>query len=160
MPSVVMVNHGRVGVGQVEMKFDFASDFLGCQGIVFFDGECRFCRWALKNLLARDLTRKLKVCNVRSDRGRALMESYGRRPESTFGYLTPKRMHFNVEAYDALLNGPAPIPGLGVMVAKIPRPLSELAYLAIANNRPFFSRLVPPKADVTIDSNRYIADGM
>ncbi|CDZ51641.1 Hypothetical protein NGAL_HAMBI1189_40840 [Neorhizobium galegae bv. officinalis] len=142
------------------MKLDFASDFLGCQGIVFFDGECRFCRWALKKLLSRDITRKLKVCNVRSDRGRALMESYGRRPESTFGYLTPKQMHFDVEAYDALLNGPAPIPGLGVMVAKMPRALSKLAYLAIANNRPFFSSLVPPKADVTIDANRYIADGM
>lgn len=142
------------------MKPEFAADLLGCQGIVFFDGECRFCRWALNKLLARDEVGALKVCNVKSARGRALMESFGRRPENTFGYLTAERMHFDVEAYDALLNGPATIAPLGLLVAKVPRRLSKSAYLTVANNRPFFSGLVPPHVDLSIEANRYIADGM
>ena len=67
---------------KLEDKGSFALDMASCDGIVFFDGDCRFCRWVLKKLLSRDKVGKLKVCNVRSNRGRTLMESYGRNPKA------------------------------------------------------------------------------
>jgi predicted DCC family thiol-disulfide oxidoreductase YuxK len=141
------------------MSSVFSADLAGCQGIVFFDGDCRFCRWTLKKILSRDEVGKLKVCNVRSSRGRALMESYGRKPDSTFGYLTADCMLFDVDAYDALLNGPAPVAVLGHLVATVPRPLSTVVYSTIVEHRPFFSRLVPSRADFTVPWERYIVGG-
>jgi predicted DCC family thiol-disulfide oxidoreductase YuxK len=138
---------------------NFAPDLRGLKGIIFFDGNCRFCRWALKKILARDDECSLKLCNVRSLRGRALMEAYGHRPESTFGLLTQHSLHFDVDAYEVILNGPAQMPLPAFLVNQIPRRMSNFFYGKIASNRAALSSLIPSSADLTFPAERYIVGG-
>ena len=72
--------------------------------MILFDGGCKFCRRVVKRLLTVDEGARLRLCSVRSDRGRALATALGRRPEDTFAFITASQTYFDVSAYEAILS--------------------------------------------------------
>jgi predicted DCC family thiol-disulfide oxidoreductase YuxK len=138
-------------------RLGLSAELNDAAGIILFDGRCRFCRWVVRSLLAADPA--LRVCSVHTPRGRALVETFGRVPEDTFGFLTPEAARFDVEAYVAIRARRRRTRWLARLIAWTPAVIAGGIYRWVANHRSMLSALVPTRWVTTIDAGRFIAGG-
>jgi predicted DCC family thiol-disulfide oxidoreductase YuxK len=136
-----------------------ADELTSLTGVILFDGSCKFCRRVVKSLLAVDGGAPLRLCSVRSDRGRALATGLGRRPEDTFAFITAGKTYFDVSAYEAILALTRQSRPLAWLIARSPAVISKGLYRWVASHRPFLSALLAPGAPAPIDRKWFIAGG-
>jgi predicted DCC family thiol-disulfide oxidoreductase YuxK len=141
-------------------QLGFAVEFESLQGIIFFDGRCRFCCRVVNALVALDAERTLRVCSVYSVRGRRLMAALGRRPEDSFAFLTARAIVFDVEAYVAILSLDERTRPLAHLINWTPRVISSALYHLVARHRPTLSAFVSGSPTPGIPLDRFIADGI
>ena len=134
-----------------------SAELRGERGIILFDGKCRFCRRVVRSLLAH--APALRVCSVRSARGGALARAFGRIPEDTFGFLTARSVHFDVDAYVTILAHHRSTRWLARLIAIMPAFITHAIYHWISEHRPLMSKLLPKHSNTTIDADRFIPGG-
>jgi predicted DCC family thiol-disulfide oxidoreductase YuxK len=136
-----------------------AAELESLAGVVLFDGTCKFCRRVIRSLLAVNEGAALRLCSIRSDRGRGLATDLGRRPEDTFAFITAERTYLDVSAYEAILALARKSRPLAWLVAASPAAASTSVYRWVAAHRPFLSAALAPGAPVPIESEWFIAGG-
>jgi len=137
----------------------FADELASVAGVILFDGSCKFCRRVVRRLVTIDQGAPLRLCSVRSDRGRALATSLGRRPEDTFAFITKGTTYLDVAAYEAILALTPRGRPLSRLIAASPAVLPQGVYRWVASHRPFLSSMLAPGPPVAIDKAWFIADG-
>jgi predicted DCC family thiol-disulfide oxidoreductase YuxK len=105
-------------------------------GVMLFDGGGKFCRRAVKRLLAGGGGASLRRCSVRSNRGRALATALGRRPEDTFAFITGSRTYLDLLAYEAILSLTQHTRSRAWLIARSPGAISGGLYRWVASHRP------------------------
>jgi len=136
-----------------------ADELTSLAGVILFDGACKFCRRVVKRLLAIDEGARLRLCSVRSERGRALATALGRRPEDTFAFITESKTYLDVSAYEAILSRRPQSRPLAWLIARSPAAISGSLYRWVASHRPFLSALLAPGAPAPIERKWFIAGG-
>lgn len=136
-----------------------ADEMVPLAGVILFDGACRFCRRVINILLAVNAGASLRLCSVRSKRGRALATELGGRPEETFALITADRTYLGVSAYEAIFSLSGRTQPLAWLIAKIPAAVSRRVYRWVASHRPLLSALLAPNVPVPLDKKWFIAGG-
>ena len=151
--------------GQVQIEASgyadtaLTAELEGLAGVILFDGSCKFCRRVIRRLLAADEGGVLRLCSVRSDRGRDLALALGRRPEDTFAFLTAGTAYLDVAAYRAILALSPKGRPLAGLIAASPSVASDAVYGWVASHRPFLSSVLAPGPPAAIDRKWFIAGG-
>ena len=128
-------------------------------GVIVSNGECKFCRRVVKRLLTVDDGAQLRLCSVRSDRGRALATALGRRPDDTFALITASKIYFDVSACESSLSLRRQSRPLARRIAMSPAGISGGIYRWAASHRPFLSAVLAPSKPASIDRKWFIAGG-
>ncbi|WP_297507255.1 thiol-disulfide oxidoreductase DCC family protein [uncultured Caulobacter sp.] len=112
-------------------------DRLAPDGLMLFDGVCHLCDGTVRTILAWDRKAAIRFTPIQSAYGRALARAHGLDPDApdSFLFFDRGRPLARAAGFAALLRRlPAPWRWLAV-IGRLPRPLADAAYDAVARNR-------------------------
>ncbi|WP_010496583.1 thiol-disulfide oxidoreductase DCC family protein [Paenibacillus elgii] len=105
--------------------------------IIFYDGVCGFCQRVVQFILPRDVKGCFRFVAIQSNLGNKVLKQHGLDPEelSTFVLLEQGRVYTRSTAGLRVLRGLGGLWRLLYAFIAVPRPLRDVVYRLIANNR-------------------------
>ena len=126
--------------------------------IILFDGICTFCNRSVQFIIHHDPHEHFQFTSLQSDIGKSLLQKHSI-PESEDSLVLIEQNTYYTQSTAALkitryLNGLLPL--LYVFII-IPRPIRNLVYRYIANNRyKWFGKQTTCKIPTTEEKNRFL----
>ena len=111
-------------------------------GLILFDGDCRFCTTVVALLLRLLRNREIRVCSNRSIKGVNLSQHFGA-PGDVFAFATRDFVYTQVDAYIEIFGLQPRTASLRMLLTACPRVISLSVYRWVATHRAFLSRFVP-----------------
>ena len=123
------------GSSEVDLILDL-REVEGVRKILFFDGVCGLCNWAVDFVLKRDVNRVFQFAPLQGDTARALLTPSDLNDLNSMVLWVEGRAYRKTSAAVRILWQLGPVWQLvGTLIWLIPLPIRNLAYSLIARNR-------------------------
>jgi predicted DCC family thiol-disulfide oxidoreductase YuxK len=130
-----------------------------CDGVILFDGNCRFCINVVAILLRLCSGREILVCSTRSDLGKKIATFLEGEPGDTFAFITQDEVWIGVDAYSAIFAISRAKNTLGIILGTVTNSLSTRIYRSIASNRSLLSAITKLMGTNAIPSGCFVHEG-